>query len=151
MTAAECAECGWSGELTKEPDEYENGPRCGNPDCRSRDIDLQVGEPEPRADPVEAEVISMYRDGQTPLDVVEAGIVSIDEAEKLREKFNQVSDDFLLITGESLEDHRKDAFARGREQGRKEARAEAADAYEQGKSEAWNQALMAVRMGLQRG
>lgn len=145
MTAAECAECGWSGELTKEPDEYESGPRCGNPDCRSRDIDLQVGEPQPRVDPVAAEAFEHFEAGGDPVGLVKKGVCGPDRARDLLNRFNDLAGDYALLSGERIAEIRESAYQDGLAAGRKEAQQRAATAFENGRNQAWTRARQVLK------
>lgn len=141
-----CTDCAHVWESDRESlAEYTDSPRCSNCEARAVRVLASEGETGPRVDPVEAEAVSRFRDGETPLDLVESGLCSMARAEELRAEFNSISSEYSLISGDRIAEIRESAYQDGLAAGRKEAQERAATAFENGRSQAWARATQVVK------
>lgn len=123
MTEAICRSCSKRWELSKSVEEYD-ALRCADPDCRSRNVKLVVDGEEP----VEAVAFRRYRQGDSPAELVESGLCSPAEARQLRDEFNELQYEYVVLS--------EDEFAERIETAREEVEAEADKRVQQARREA---------------
>lgn len=121
---AVCSECANRWELSKPIDSFRDGPRCsqcGSYDVETREQDSAVADLD-----VEARAVAALRSGAEPLDLVERGLMGIDEVGEFARKFAELAG-LRLVTEADLEAIRQEARADAEERAEEaEERAEMA-------------------------
>lgn len=101
---AECQDCGHRFETRKDVSERDSPLRCS--ECGSRSVEPQETSPDGGDDhSPTSEAFRRFKQGDTPLDLVEADICGPDKARKLRREFNDLAEgEYVLLTEEELEE-----------------------------------------------
>lgn len=101
---AECQDCGHRFETRKDKSERVSPPRCS--ECDSRSVELQETSPDEGDDhSPTSEAFRRFKQGATPLDLVESDICGPERARKLRREFNDLAEgEYVLLTEEELEE-----------------------------------------------
>lgn len=133
---ATCTECSNGWELRKPADEYSHGPRCSACGSYEITIDTESAEIEDEPQSVAATAFRRFRNGETPAELVEAGLCGPDKARELREQFNELTQaEVQLLTADERAELRSEAFDRGYDTGRADAETEYEELVDQAREE----------------